>query len=473
MVIATVYVDYMPTEKQAAFHRCGADEALYGGAAGGGKSRAVVMEALVRCMEYPGTAAYLFRRTYRELEDTLIAEALACIPPMLGRYVSTSHEMRLINGSVMRFRHCMTDADRFDYQGAEIHHLFIDELTHFSKEVYDYLKTRLRARAGAGFRPIVRCTANPGGVGHAWVKRYFIDPMPQGGQTERVVRSEVLGQEQRRTVAFIPARATDNPYLSQDYIFELEQKPKALRQALLLGDWNAFEGQVFAEWRDDPGHYADRRYTHVVAPFPIPAFWPRARSFDFGYTRPFSVGWWATDPEGRVYRYREWYGGEGNVGLKLSAGDIARGIREAEEAEQQEAGQRLYFAGVADPAIFDGSRGESIAAQMQKEGVYFEPGSNARLAGKLQLHERLRMDEEGRPGLQVFRTCRDFIRTLPALVYDPHAVEDVNTAGEDHIYDETRYFLQTCPVGAPEPAIRPHAFDPLAEPPRRPHWMAL
>ena len=110
---------------------------------------------------------------------------------------------------------------------------------------------------------------------------------------------------------------------------------------------------------------------------------------------------------------------------------------------------------------------------MQKEGVYFEPGSNARLAGKLQLHERLRMDEEGRPGLQVFRTCRDFIRTLPALVYDPHAVEDVNTAGEDHIYDETRYFLQTCPVGAPEPANRPHAFDPLAEPPRRPHWMAL
>lgn len=439
---------YEPTERQALFHASDADEALFGGAAGGGKSRALVMEALLRCLEHPGTAAYLFRRSYRELEDTLIAEARASIPAALYDYKAAKHDMLLPGGSVMRFRHCLSEDDRFLYQGAEIHWLFIDEVTHFTKPMYDFLKSRLRAKASLGIRPIARCAGNPGGIGHAWVKARFVDAGEAGKAHETWVESGLIGGGKRHTVQYIPARATDNPHIGRDYIFELEQKPKALRDALLYGRWDAFEGQVFAEWRDDPEHYADGVGSHVIEPFDIPPEWPRYRSFDFGYARPFSVGWWAVGPDGEVYRYREWYGAKGpNEGIMMDAREIARGIRQAEAAH--EAG--LTVRGVADPSIWDVSRGESIAEQMEREGVYFQRADNARISGKLQLHGRLRFDGRGRAGLYVFGHCRDFIRTVPALAYDPARVEDVDTRGEDHIYDETRYFLMERPV---RPVVR-------------------
>ena len=171
-------VNYSPTPRQRAFHESREDEVLYGGAAGGGKTTAIVMDAFLRCARHPGTIAYLFRRTYRELEDTLLPEALRRIPRPLYRYSGQGHEIRLCNGSALRFRHCQKDVDRFLYQGAEIHWLYIDELTHFSQEVYEFLRSRLRARADLGIRPVVRATSNPGGPGHAWVKARFLDPMP-------------------------------------------------------------------------------------------------------------------------------------------------------------------------------------------------------------------------------------------------------------------------------------------------------
>jgi hypothetical protein len=453
-----IALDYTPTARQALFHASNADEALYGGAAGGGKSKALVMEALLRCLEHPGTVAYLFRRSYGELEDTLVAEALASAPAQLCTYKASKHDMELVNGSVLRFRHCLNESDRFLYQGAEIHWLFIDEVTHFTKPMYDFLKSRLRAKASLGIRPIVRCAGNPGGLGHAWVRERFVDCGRAGEVHVERVHSEALGATEEHTIQYIPARATDNPYIGREYIFELERKPKALRDALLLGKWDAFEGQAFDEWRDEPDHYGDRRFTHVVEPFAIPEEWPRYRSFDFGYAKPFSVGWWACGPDGEVVRYREWYGAKGaNVGLRLDAHSIAKGIRRAEE--EHEAG--LLVRGIADPSIWDASRGESIAEQMEREGVYFQPGDNARLAGKMQLHSRLRFDEEGRAGLMVFRTCRDFLRTVPALCADTVQVEDVDTRGEDHIYDETRYFLMERPVG-PVTRKKKRAWNPLA-----------
>ncbi|NLG25166.1 MAG: Terminase-like family protein [Clostridiales bacterium] len=452
-----VTLNYRPTPRQAMFHASAADEVLYGGAAGGGKSKAIVMEALLRCLEHPGTQAYLFRRSLRELDDTLVAEALHSIPTELGKYSQSAHDYRLLNGSVLRFRHLATAKDHLNYQGAEIHWLFIDELTHFPQASYEFLKTRLRAVRSLGIRPVARLTSNPGGPGHAWVKKYFVDAGPPGEVAPRTVKSGLLGRAQRRTVQYIPARATDNPYLSEDYVFELEQKPRALREALLLGRWDAFEGQVFEEFRDDPDHYKDGLGSHVIAPFDVPAEWPRYRSFDFGYSRPFSVGWWAVDPDGAVYRYREWYGATAaDEGVRMAPGDVAREILSIE----RQAGEGLVR-GVADPSIWDSSRGESVAEQFAREGVHFVPGDNARLSGKMQLHKRLKFGGDGRAMLYVFSTCRAFIRTVPALTYDDARCEDVDTRGEDHVYDETRYFLMERPMGIrPNPTLR-RAYHPL------------
>ena len=242
--------------------------------------------------------------------------------------------------------------------------------------------------------------------------------------------------------------------MSEDYIFELEQKPVKLREALLEGKWDAFEGQVYEEFADDPRHYADHRWTHVIDPFVIPAHWRRYRSFDFGYTRPFSIGWWAVDEEGTLYRYRELYGcpkGQANVGVKWTPGEIAEQIRAIESA----AGETGVI-GVADPSIWDASRGQSVAEQMMAKGVTFMPGDNARLAGKMQIHYRLAFDAHGYAGMYVCSNCREFIRTLPALSYDERRVEDIDTEGEDHIYDETRYMCMARPIAARASAPKPH-----------------
>lgn len=320
---------------------------------------------------------------------------------------------------------------------------------HIGKPMYDYLRTRLRAEKRLGITPCVRCASNPGGPGHAWVKARFVDATGAGQRVaEATVESSVLGEVSVRRIEYIPATAMDNPHVTRDYIIELEQKPKALREALLLGKWDAFDGQAFPEFADDPAHYEDGLYTHVIKPFKIPWHWTRVVSFDHGYTRPFSFGVWAVDEEGRVYRYKELYGcvpGEANVGVTCPPGEIARRLADLMEPEFQEG---IHVSGIADPAIWDRSRGLSVEEQIRKvfSGVIFMKGDNTRLPGKMQLHERLKFDEEGRPMLYVFENCRDFRRTIPALVYDARKPEDIDTAGEDHIYDETRYFLMSRPI---------------------------
>ena len=461
-----IVLDYEPTRKQRLFHASVADEVLYGGAAGGGKSYAICWDALMRCMKYEGTHAYLFRRTFPELEQTLVRTMLRIVPKGLGQYTASTHEMKFINGSVAHFCHLSNEGDLIKYQGAEIHWLYFDELTHFTKEMYDYLRTRLRAEKRLGIVPCVRSASNPGGPGHSWVKMRFVDSTNVGADIKVIpVKSEVLGTTKYRSVEYIPATATDNPYITQDYIIELEQKPKALREALLLGKWDAFDGQAFPEFTDDPAHYEDRQYTHVIAPFEIPLSWTRYVSFDHGYSRPYSFGVWAVDPEGRVYRYKELYGcieGEANKGVMQTPGEIATALSLLMEPEFTEG---LHISGIADPAIWDRSRGTSVEEQIRNvfSGVVFRKGDNTRLAGKMQLHERLKFDEDGYPMLYTFTTCKDFIRTIPAIVYDTKKPEDIDTAGEDHIYDETRYFLMSRPI-APRPVIKrtvriPHPLD--------------
>ena len=249
---------------------------------------------------------------------------------------------------------------------------------------------------------------------------------------------------------FIPSTVFDNRILLKndpEYVARLAGLPDADRRALLYGDWDAFAGQVFGEWRSDPDGRDSGIHSHVITPFEIPADWTVARSFDFGYSRPFSVGWWAVDRDGCLYRIRELYGctGTPNEGVRWDPGRIAREIAAIEKEDPNLKERRVR--GIADPSIFDESRGESVARMMEHEGVYFEPGDNARIAGKMQLHRRLRFDENGRAGLYVFDTCSHFIRTVPALTYGRVNVEDVDTSQEDHIYDETRYLCMEFPVG--------------------------
>lgn len=463
-----ITINYKPTPKQAFFHASKANEILYGGAAGGGKTKAIIMDALFRTMTYPKTTAVIFRRTYNELKDTDIKEALESYPEGVGKYIAGNYEFRLANGSRILFRHCETEADRFKYSGIEIQFLYFDELTSFEQVIYDFIKTRLRAKKSLGVVPIVRSASNPGNIGHGWVKKMFVDAGPYMEIQTQEIYSEALHKTKKIRTQYIPALATENPFITDDYIFELEQKPEALRRALLNGDWDSFEGQVFSEIviRPDLG----RKWTHVIEPFEIPLDWPRYFSFDHGYSDPFACQWWAIDFSGRAYLYREWYGCEphkADTGIKLTPVQIADGILEREEQETRE---NIRVIRTADPAIFDKSRGFSVADQMspgyqgRTKGVVFGKGDNTRLAGKMEVHERLRFDEEGRPGMYIFSTCKDWIRTVPNLPYDEKKREDVDTDAEDHDYDAMRYFLMDHPMTPSKKPPREYKpFDPLSD----------
>ena len=316
-----------------------------------------------------------------------------------------------------------------------------------------------------GVVPIVRSASNPGNIGHGWVKKMFVDAGPYMSIQEQRIYSEALHKEKVIRTQYIPALATENPFITEDYIFQLESKPKALRDALLNGDWDSFEGQVFVEFRNDPAHYKDRLWTHVIEPFDIPLWWPRFFSFDHGYSKPFSCQWWAVDDVGRAYLYKEWYGckpNQANVGIELTPRQIAEGIVQREQEETQ---NNLRIERICDPACFDRSRGDSVADQMRPgawgPGVIFRPGDNTRLAGKMQVHERMRFDKDGRPMMYVFNTCADWLRTVPNLPYSQTKMEDVDTRAEDHEYDSMRYFFMSRPLAATKcKPPKPKTWDP-------------
>ena len=459
---------WKPQPRQAVFMSRPEFEALYGGAAGGGKSDALVIEAL-RQVDIPHYKALILRKTFPQLAE-LIDKTLNYYPRAYpkARYNSSNHTWTFPSGAKIIFGSMQYTKDKMKYQGQAYDFIAFDELTHFSFDEYDYLFSRCRPN-GPGTRCYIRSTANPGGIGHGWVKERFITAsQPMQTIWTDVSWRDPAGQEHtaRQSRIFVPSSVFDNPALlanDPDYIKRLASMPEADRNALLYGDWDSFSGQVFTEWRNDPTHYNDRRGTHVIKPFRIPDTWAVWCGLDWGFSRPFSVGWYAVDHERRIYRIRELYGctGTPNTGVKWEPGEVARKIKEIEAEDPNMKGRKILRVG--DPAIWGSDGTESIGALMERERVYFEKGDHARLDGKMQVHHRLTFDAEGVPMLYVFDTCKHFIRTVPNLVYDETNVEDIDTDGEDHIYDELRYVCMRNPIAPrPRPVEPPKPYDPLS-----------
>lgn len=460
---------WSPQPRQAIFMSRWEDEALYGGAAGGGKSDALVMEAL-RQVHIPCYKGLILRKTYPQLAELVDKSMRYYARAFPGAtYNATTHTWRFPSGSKIIFGSMHRTKDKFNYQGQAYDFIAFDELTQFTWEEYSYLFSRNRPN-GPGTRCYIRATANPGGIGHGWVKERFIThtrPMQTSWEKYTVRYPDGHEETRHHSRIFVPSGVFDNAKLLENdpaYLTRLASLPEADRKALLYGDWDSFSGQVFTEWRNDPEHYEDQRWTHVIKPFPIPAHWKIWRGYDFGYAKPFSVGWYAADEDGRLYRIKELYGctGTPNEGTKVNPVEQARMIREAEANDPMLKGRRII--GVADPAIFNDAQGESIAQMQEKHPnyVFWQPGDHTRLAGKMQFHYRFAFDGEGRPMFQVFDTCKHFIRTIPNLVYDETHVEDIDTTQEDHIYDECRYVLMENPISARQAQpVTVLADDPL------------
>ena len=405
----------------------------FGGARGGGKSWAVDAKAVLLAMRYQGIRILIVRRTYKELMENHMRQ----LRDMLGkaaRFVKSEMKLYCATGSTISGGYCANESDLDQYQGVEYDVIFIDEATQLSEE---WIKRIIASMRGVNDFP-KRCylTCNPGGPGHGYIKRLFID-------------RKFTQWERAEDYSFIQSLVTDNRALMEsapDYVHQLEALPSKLRKAWLEGRWDVFEGQFFEDFVDDESHYEDRKYTHVIAPFEVPRAWQIYRSFDFGYGKPFSAAWWAVDYDGRLYRILELYGctEDPNTGVKWEPTKIFDEMARIEREHRWLAGKKIL--GVADPSIWDGSRGVSVADVAARAGIYFEPGVNERLPGWMQIHYRLSFDEEGTPMMYIFSTCKAFIRTMPLLVYDEHRVEDLDTDGEDHVADETRYMCMARPI---------------------------
>lgn len=449
-----------PQPRQKEFMRRGEYEAFFGGAAGGGKSDCLVIEAL-RQVNVPNYKALILRKTYPMLRE-LIDKSRWYYPQACkkARYNGTEHYWTFPSGAKIYFGNVRNTTYKTDYQGQQYDFIGFDELTHFTYDEYIYFMSRNRP-SGPGTVCYVRSTGNPGGIGHGWVKQRFVTAATPGTKIVGDVEVETPSGDKikmKRSRVFIPSRVFDNQKLldnNPNYLANLASLPWAEKQALLYGNWDSFQGQVFTEWRNAHEHYKDQRWTHVIEPFEIPKHWEIIMSYDWGFARPFSCGWTAVSETGRMFRIRELYGckpGQPNTGLEWPDQKIAREILRIEKDDPNLRGHNIVR--VADPAIGlkRDQAGYGAAAAMAAEGVYFSKAKNARIPGLMQFHYRLAFNDEGFPMFQVFSSCRHFIEQIPSLVYSEVDVEDVDSSQEDHIYDECRYALCTHMITRPIPA---------------------
>ena len=421
------------SDKQYAFLSATQKHIGFGGARGGGKSWAVRTKAKILAVSYPGIKVLIVRSTFPELVNNHINPLIEELHG-LAKYNKTEKVFTFPNGSIIKFGYCNADSHLAQYQGSEWDAIFLDEATNLQEMWIKKITACLRGVNN--FPKHIFYTCNPGGPSHNYFRRLFIDKVYEDG-------------ENPEDYAFIQALVTDNKALlssQPDYIKQLEALPPKLKEAWLYGRWDIFEGQFFEDFVDRPEQYAERTYTHVIDPFEIPEGWKIYRSFDWGYNKPFSCGWWAVDYDGVVYRILELYGCNKtpNEGVKWTPPQVFAEIHRIETEHRWLVGKKII--GIADPAIWDAETGESIADVAARHQVFFTPGDHKRIPGWMQIHYRLAFDDNGFPMMYVFSNCKAFIRTIPLLQYDEHKPEDLDTDGEDHVADEVRYFCMSRPI---------------------------
>lgn len=429
-----------PNAKQVDFFNSHARYTMYGGARGGGKSWAARRKAVLLCITYAGLRVLLLRRTMPELRENHILPLMAELDGY-ARYRQDDRAFVFPNGSRLKLGYCDCDGDMMQYQGNEYDAIFFEEATNLCEEWIRFISTTLRSVRTDGFRPRIYYTCNPGGVSHAYFKRLFIDRQFTEG-------------EDPDDYLYIPATVYDNDILmarNPEYIKQLQALPEARRRAHLYGDWNVFEGAFFSELRTEAKPYSEALYTHVCEPFCVPDSWPVYRSFDWGYSKPFSCDWWAVDYDGRAYLVHQLYGCQmrggaplADTGLKWTADQVFAEIHRIETEHKYLTGRRIT--GVADPAIWAENGGEAIVAAADRHGVYFTKADHTRAAGWMQCRYRLAFGSDGRPMVYFFSTCRHALRTLPLLQYSDTDPEDLDTKQEDHFADSFRYFCMMAPV---------------------------
>lgn len=419
--VAEENVIFRPNEgPQTDFLAASETDVLYGGAAGGGKSYAMLVDPL-RFAHRGAHRALILRRSMPELRE-LIDKSRELYPKAFPgcKYKEVEKLWNFPSGAKIEFGFLERDADVYRYQGQAYSWIGFDEITHQATEFsWNYLASRLRT-TDPEIIPYMRCTANPGGVGAHWVKKRYIDPAPPN---ESFKGSDGLSRK------FIPARLDDNPYLASDGRYEqmLKALPPTQRRQLLEGDWEVAEGAAFTEFD---------RNIHIIDPFEIPIHWDRVKGIDYGYASESACVWGAIDrDDNTLIIYRELYR------KGLLATDLAQIIAEMELNDP------MSVPGVLDTACWNrtGQTGPTVGETLVKAGHKLRRADKNRVAGKIQIHEYLKVQQSGRPKLQIFNTCPNLIRELQSIPLDKSNPEDVDTHAPDHAYDALRYLIMSRP----------------------------